>query len=141
MDPGESVLEQYYTLTYYTLAHPDPSFVHQHVVDAYTAQTAGAGTKPIAVAFALFGLYLFIERGTSGRDVQRMDMLLARRRHVWPSFRLPAGRGTITVADVLAAPPGAQRDDLIRQWCVSVWEAWHESHAQVREFLRTTLET
>ena len=140
MEPGESELEQYYMLTYYTLAHPDPSFVHQHVVDAFTAQTAGAETKPIAVAFALFGLYLFIERGTSGRDVQRVHMLLARRRHIWPSFRLPACRGTITVADVLAAPPGALRDDLIRQWCVSVWEAWNESHEQVREFLRAALE-
>ena len=34
--------EQYNELSYYTLLHGDPSFIHQHIVDAYIAQTADA---------------------------------------------------------------------------------------------------
>ena len=46
----------------YTLAHPDAAFIHQHIVDAFTAQTANRDSKPIAVAFALIGLGLYLEK-------------------------------------------------------------------------------
>src|SRR6266853_752643 len=128
--------DQYHELSYYTLAHGSPSFIHQHIVDAYTAQSAGESSKPIAVAFALIGLYLAVEENRSGKDVQRVHMKLAEKRREWPRFALPRQRGAITVSDVLAAPAGDQRDDMIRQWCVSVWAAWAESHAAVRARLR-----
>jgi hypothetical protein len=32
-------LDLYHELSCYTLAHSDPTFIHQHVVDAYTAHT------------------------------------------------------------------------------------------------------
>jgi hypothetical protein len=131
--------EEYYELSYYTLAHPDPSFIHQHIVDAYTAQSATADTKPIAVAFSLIGLCLYVEDHRSGRDVQRVHLELARNHRSWPTFRLPQQRGTITVADVVAAPPGDERDDMIRRWCTSVWDAWQESHASVRALLQDAL--
>lgn len=44
--------------TCYTLAHRDPAFLHQHVVDAFAAQHADDSTKPITLVFALVGLYL-----------------------------------------------------------------------------------
>ena len=50
--------ELYHELSAYTLSHPDPSFIHQYVVDAFAAQTADENTKPIALTFALVGLYL-----------------------------------------------------------------------------------
>jgi hypothetical protein len=128
--------DQYHELSYYTLAHGSPSFIHQHIVDAYTAQSAGESSKPIAVAFALIGLYLAVEENRSGKDVQRVHMKLAEKRREWPRFALPRQRGAITVSDVLAAPAGDQRDDMIRQWCVSVWAPWAESHAAVRALLR-----
>ena len=131
--------EEYHELSYYTLAHPDPSFIHQHIVDAYTAQSANADTKPIAVAFSLIGLCLYVEDHLSGREVQRVHMKLARNRKAWPTFRLPQQRGTITVSDVVAVPPGVERDDMIRKWCMSVWDAWQESHAQVRALLQQAL--
>lgn len=131
--------EAYYELSYYTLAHPDPTFIHQHVVDAYTAQSANEGTKPIAVAFSLIGLCLYVEDHRSGRDVQRVHMELARTRRPWPTFKLPQQRGTITVSDVVATPPGNERDDMIRRWCISVWGAWQEGHAPVRELLQEVL--
>src|SRR5262249_34900967 len=64
----------YHELCYYTLAHGDPSFIHQHVVDAFAAQNSGEHDKPIRLTFALVGLYLHVERGLSGRQVQRAHM-------------------------------------------------------------------
>lgn len=45
----------YDELQAYTLAHGDPAFIHQHVVDAWAAQHADEETKPIALTFALVG--------------------------------------------------------------------------------------
>src|SRR5215468_1872600 len=123
--------DQYYELSCYTLAHGDPSFIHQHIVDAYTAQRASETSKPISVAFALIGLYLAVEENRSGKEVQRIHMKLARKRRQWPRFALPQERGAVTASDVLAAPAGDRRDDMIRQWCASVWAAWAASHTQV----------
>jgi hypothetical protein len=131
--------ELFHQLSSYTLAHGDPAFIHQHAVDAYAAQRADENTKPIKVAFALFGLYLHLEEGYSGRAVQKAHMRLAKQRKQWPSFPLPAERGSVTVADVVAVQPGPERDAAIERWCKSVWEAWSGSREQVRELLRAEL--
>lgn len=128
--------EAYHELCAYTLTLGDAAFVHQHVVDAWAAQAAHAGSKPIAVAFALAGLYLHLERGFTGRDVQRAHMQMARRRHDWPTFALPDARGTVTARDVLAAAPGAERDAAIGLWCASVWEPWSPQRDAIIAFLR-----
>ncbi|MGD0369743.1 MAG: DUF5946 family protein [Acidobacteriaceae bacterium] len=132
--------ELYNDLAYYTLAHPDPAFIHQLLVDAYTAQHADANTKPIAITFALIGLYLVVEKNFTGKQVQRVHMQLARSRKVWPSFSLPVERGTMTVADVASVPPGAERDAAIHQWCAAVWEAWRGSRELIAGLLRNELE-
>ena len=51
----------------YTLLRDRSEFIHQHAVDAYAAQHIGKETKPIVLAAALIGLYLFTERGYTGR--------------------------------------------------------------------------
>lgn len=128
--------EAYYELSYYTLAHPDPSFIHQHIVDAFTAQYANEQTKPIALAFSLAGLYLQIERQFSGRQVQRVHMALAKhKQRGWPAVTLPRDRGSVTVFDVLAAPEGPERDAAIHAWCAAVWEAFHDSHKMVEKYV------
>ena len=48
----------YDELQCYTLAHGGGTLIHQHVVDAWSAQHADGRTKPIELAFALVGLYL-----------------------------------------------------------------------------------
>ena len=121
----------YHNLSYYTFTHPQPGFIHQLIVDAFGAQRATVKTKPIRLAFALIGLYLHIEKGYSGRQVQEAHMRLARGRRTWPTFKLPKYRGDVTVSDVLAAPPGPERDAAIETWCRSVWEAYREIHVQV----------
>jgi Family of unknown function (DUF5946) len=123
--------KQYHELTFYTLAHSDPTFIHQNVVDAFAAQTATEADKPIKIAFALVGLYLSVAKGRTGREVQSAHMRLARHRKNWPRFSPPADRGIIRVGDVIAAAPGAERDAMITQWCESVWAAWGHVHGQI----------
>ena len=120
MNQGKSELECYHELSYYTLAHPDSSFIHQHIVDAYAAQTADQNTRSITLTFALVGLYLYIDQNCSGKAIQKAHMQLANRRKQWPVFAQPDQRGAVTVADVVAAPPGSERDMMIQKWCASV---------------------
>ena len=127
--------QAYEELQAYTLALGDPAFIHQHVVDAWAAQHAEEGTRPIALTFALAGLFLYLERGFDGRQVQRVHMLLGRHKQPWPLFPLPRERGSITAAEVMAAPAGPERDRAIEAWCASVWDAFRDSHRRVAELL------
>src|SRR5215216_3057917 len=126
-----SELDAYHELSAYTLGHGSPSFIHQHVVDAWAAQHAGEGVKPIGLAFALAGLYLHLERRFTGRQVQRAHMQMGRRKRQWPGFVMPAQRGTVTAADVIDAPAGPERDQAIDRWCGSVWEAFSANRPAV----------
>jgi hypothetical protein len=118
----------------YTMGRPQ--FILQHVVDAFAAQTASEDSKPIAVVFALVGLYLHVERHFSGRQVQQAHQQLARRKREWPIVPLPRDRGRMTVHDVLAAPAGAERDKAIGEWCQSVWTAFRGNRQTIVDLLR-----
>ena len=126
----------YHELCAYTLTHGDAAFIHQHVVDAFTAQQADGSTKPIALTFALAGLYLHVEKGLTGRQVQRIHMRMARARQTWPRFPLPADRGALTAADVIKSPAGPERDAAIDRWCADVWSAFVETRATLEELLK-----
>jgi len=128
-------------LSYYTLSHRDPRFIHQHVVDAYAAQHADEQTKPIKVVFSLIGLYLFLEKNFTGRQVQQTHMRLARRRKQWPRLPPQSGpRGAVTVSAVMATPPGPARDEMVRAWCMSVWQTWQDSRPQILNLLKQELD-
>ena len=86
-------------LSLYTLSHGDAFFIHQVAVDAYAAQHAGPASKPITVAFALIGLCLLLERGHTGRAVQR-----ARPSNTWWLCRAPFRRRIAGVCP-LHGPP------------------------------------
>lgn len=130
--------EAYHAVSAYTLEHArtDPAFIHQHVVDTYTLQRAGPGTKPIAIVFSLVGLYLHAERGLTGRQVQLVHMKLAQEKHAWPELALPASRGDVTSVDVLATRPGPERNDAVHAWCASVWNAFSESRPRIVALLK-----
>jgi Family of unknown function (DUF5946) len=139
--PMPSEQDLFNELSYYTLSHHDPRFIHQHVVDAYAAQHADEQTKPVSVVFSLVGLYLFLEKGFTGRQVQQMHMRLARRRTQWPRLPLPSGpRGAVSVAEVMAAPPGPARDAMVRTWCESVWKTWQNNRLQILTLLKRELD-
>lgn len=122
-------------LSAYTLTRGDAAFIHQHVVDAGTAQAATAATKPIAITFALAGLYLHAEKGFTGRDVQLAHMKMARQRREWPALPLPVDRGVTSAEDVLAAPAGPARDAAIHAWAREVWGAFSESRETIAALL------
>ncbi len=113
----------YHELSAYTLGLGDPAFIHQHVVDAYAAQTATSADRPIRLSQALVGLYLHVEYGLTGQQVQRVHQLLANQRPDWPNFALPADRGPMRVSDVIAEPAGAERAGAIERWSASTWDA------------------
>jgi hypothetical protein len=53
--------DAYDELYAYTMQRGRASFVLQHVVDAFGAQSASEGTRPIRLIFSLVGLYLHVE--------------------------------------------------------------------------------
>ena len=57
------------------------------------------------------------------------------RRGIPFSLSLPPARGSVTAAEVMAAPVGPARDQAIDSWCASVWEAYGDSHRAVGELL------
>jgi hypothetical protein len=134
---GASEQHAYEELCAYTLelAQRHGSFIHQHVVDAYAAQNAQPGSRTMSVAFALIGLQLFVERGYTGKEIQRVHIVLAQENYDWPAFDLPANRGAWHAGDVMLASPGAQREAAIGAWCASVWHAYAGARHRVIEML------
>ena len=58
---------------------------------------------------------------------------MAQNKIKWPEIVLPAKRGDINVSDVLAIPPGAERDKMIGSWCVSVWNAYKDNKEIIKD--------
>jgi hypothetical protein len=128
--------EAHAELSAYTLGHGSRAFIHQHVVDAWGAQHAAPDGKPIRLAFSLVGLYLKIEKGFSGRQVQDVHRRLADRKQPWPAFAIPSQPGSMTTVDVMKAAEGPDRDAAIDAWCDSVWKAFSSNRDLVVDLLR-----
>lgn len=120
-------------LSCFTVAGGDAEFIHQHAVDAYEAQHAGGITRNITVAFGLIGLYLALEKGYTGRQVQLAHMQIAAIRKDWPRLDPPQQPAALTVRDVLRAGSDAEREMMIRRWMAAVWESWEDRQEWVRE--------
>src|SRR5436309_7298095 len=120
----------------YVYTMDQPGFVLQHVVDAFAVQTANKDSRPTGVVFGLVGIYLYVEKQFSGRQVQRVHMELGRRKREWPRVLVPEDRGSMTVADVLTASAGPQRDMAIDNWCRSVWTAFGANRETIIALLR-----
>lgn len=122
-------------LYFYTLGHPDRAlFIHQYCVDAYTAQSAVSDTRPIALVYALAGLYLFLDKGYTGLQVQQAHVQLSKHKDDLPRIPLPETRGETGPEQVLLAPPGAERDREIGRWCASVWAAYAQAHSTIAAY-------
>lgn len=132
--------QTYLDLSLYTLSHKSKDFIHQHIVDAYTAQTADKQTKPIALVYALAGLYLHLVQNYTGRQVQLAHIEMSKKTKVFNEITLPENRGQITVAEVLRTPVGFQRDEMIHNWCMSVWDAYSNEHNKVVEMTKSLLQ-
>lgn len=128
--------EDFNELSYYTLSHKDSSFIHQHIVDAYGAQIADQTTKEIRIIFSLVGLYLYLEKNYTGKEVQKFHMLMSKKKMEWPNIVFPKYRGAISVSDVLATEKGLKRDEMIRNWCLSVWKEYEENRNSIIELIQ-----
>lgn len=124
-----------FDLSYYTLSLKDEYFVHQLAVDAYTAQHVGKDTKPISIMFALIGLFLVNEKGYTGKQVQGVHMMLAKKTKVWPHFLPPADKTWLTVQDVLLIPD-EEKQEIIKKWNQSVWNIWKKDEKQIEIILQ-----
>jgi hypothetical protein len=67
--------EKFYEL-YHILAHTDSAFIQQHIVEAFARRIRTKITKPVAIAFALMELSLYLERTTPASKFS------------WPIWRL-----------------------------------------------------
>jgi hypothetical protein len=130
-----SETDAYNELSAWTMSHGARDFIHQHVVDTWKAQMADESSKPIGVVFSLAGLYLHVERGFTGRQVQEAHMKMAKSRDPWPRLPLPAFRGEMKPSDVLAATEAAAREKAIHDWTVSTWKAFRASRDAIIEIL------
>lgn len=139
MSSQRNSIDQFHELSYYTLSHQGKEFIHQHAVDAFTAQHATENTKPIALYFALAGLYLYLEKNYTGKQVQNAHVQMSNQTKKFPAFNLPSFRGDITVEDVMACAPGNDRNTQIRKWCESVWDAYRNEREKVISFTEAIL--
>jgi hypothetical protein len=135
MTSPEPELSAYDQLYLYAGTRGRETFILQLVVDAQGAQIATPETKPIAIVFALIGLFLHVEKGFTGLRVQQVHMQLGQEKHEWPTITLPFHRGDITAEDVLKVPEGEERDSAISDWCRSVWQAYGEVQGTIRALL------
>ena len=122
-----------------TMSLHDTEFIHQTAIDSYQAQHAGGINKNISVAFGLIGLYLALERGYSGREVQKAHMVLANRFKDWPKFEPPTREWQMTVQDILQAKSDSEYREKIRLWAKSVWEKWQSDRDRIIELVEKYL--
>jgi hypothetical protein len=84
------------------------------------------------VVFGLIGLYLALEKGYTGKQVQLAHMRIAGTRKVWPHQVPPGQQADLTVMDVLQAGTDEEKDAMIRKWMAAVWVSWADRHGWVR---------
>lgn len=134
---NESLL--YNQLAYYTLSHKGGDFIHQHLVDAYTIQTANENTKPIAIIYALAGIYLHVEKNYTGKEVQQAHLKMSKKSKTFPTIILPENRGAITISDIIKIDDPKEKDAAIHKWCESIWLKFSAQHKIIIELTESLL--
>lgn len=131
--------ELYNELAFYTLSHKGKDFIHQHLVDAYTIQTANENTKPIAIIYALAGIYLHVEKNYTGKEVQQAHLKMSKKSKVFPIIILPKNRGAITISDIIKIDDPKEKKVAIHKWCESIWQAFSSQHQIIIETTESLL--
>jgi hypothetical protein len=97
-------MDAYDELYAYTIGRKN--FILQHVVDANIAQRApAANPPPIGVIFSLAGLYLHVDKGFTGTQVQKAHRVMGKVKRSWPGVVWPSQR----------APPQGRFEQSARQ--------------------------
>jgi hypothetical protein len=117
----------------HTLVASGGDFIHQVALDAYLAQHCPFGAHRTLV-FSLAGLYLIVEEGRTGRQVQQVHQALAATAHPLPALEPVDAHGAGTVADVLAQIP---RDGLVPSvngWAARMWQAYAARRPEIEQW-------
>ncbi len=110
----------------------DAGFFQQHYRDAWVAEFAGSETGVAALAMALAGLFLTVERRFDGRGVQLAHGRL--RGHV-PKFTTDHEPIDFRLVDLAATPT----PDAFSHWLSAVWTAYRAQHSDVRAWVDSQL--
>ncbi len=131
-----SCIDAQFELCAYTLVQPRPPFIHQLAVDAYAVQHLEEGRSPISILFGLMGLFMVVEQGATGLEVQQAHQRKAKDpgRANWPKPTVQRHSFPMNVGHVLSAAPGPIRDHAIHRWVESTWQALPEAHEVIRHF-------
>jgi hypothetical protein len=80
-----------------------------------------------------------VEKGFSGRQIQKVHMFMAAKRREWPQLAPPPVPGAVSVRNVLQAESGEDRMAAVKNWNKSVWDSWVTERQRivdvVKEFL------
>jgi hypothetical protein len=95
--------------------------------------------KNITLVYSLIGLYYAIEHGFTGKQVQRVHMLLSQQNTKWPALQPPNKDYSLTIADVLKEDRGEKREEMLQKWMLDVWECWEHQHNWIRNVSKTLL--
>jgi Family of unknown function (DUF5946) len=127
---GEVLAREYQDRAYWPL--------HRLTVDTFAVQHPGVDTPQArnSVGIHLSRLLLILERDWPiERANDAMLSITAKKMH-YPWLTPPASMGHFTVKQVLEARDATEHLNAVEQWAQSVWQAWAEHHATVREWLR-----
>ena len=103
------------------------------------AASRRAGKKQCSRFRFLIGMYLALEKGHTGRQVQRAHTRIAKARKDWPRLEPPVHPADLTVREILQTKTGAERESMIHRWMVAVWESWADRKDWVREITSSLL--
>jgi hypothetical protein len=66
-------------------------------------------------------------------------MELAKKSKIWPVFQVPREREWLTVLDVTQSPD-SKKQEMIKKWSRSVWNAWKPQHEKIASLLKKYLD-
>lgn len=123
-------------------SNPALAGAHMLAADAYPAQHPGVPGRQSSqsVWVHLVGLCLSLEHDFDGLASARAKARLAVPGATFDWLEPPASRGTMTVFDVLVTETIEDHRAAARRWAESVWAAWAEHHAAVRDRAATLLD-
>jgi hypothetical protein len=126
---GELLAREYQDQRYFRL--------HRLSVDAYAVQHPGVDCKQArnSVGIHLSRLALLLERGWPMERANDAMVTITAKKQFYPWLTPPVTRGAITVKHVLNASGPQEHEAAVTAWAQSVWQAWAEHHAIVREWL------
>lgn len=114
--------------------------IHRLTVDAYAAQhpTVEPNKKSAqSVIVHLLNIYLFNQRGWSGEKIiQNMKEVLEKNKGQFIWLEPPKTLGHLTIADVCAAKTLEDHNKIVKEWSISVWDAWIDYHEEIVGYLK-----